>query len=203
MISNQTTNDQFASPMLPSRTSSFKNNEQNSTSTSSLPKPNIPPPSIPNPRPPSIGFNVSPSDTTNNNNNNNNNMNQENVLPYPVNVVWPLFPILTNLESNSTSNLNPSSSSFSSASSSMAGSISTNNSDATSPHSPDSNTGKSSNGVQKPPKPLVPRKPGNIIAQHINKFENGVTGQKLDDLVDQVVNLEDAQNKSSQEITFL
>lgn len=208
-------NELISSSSSPSRSSSFRVNESYQTSSSGsvshhnnnainqqLSKPSVPPPSIPSTNynksynytspAPHIGFTLSvlPDTTT-------------------TSQASPPYPIDSRLPESNVVNVTPVvHSSLSSTSSSTTASVSL----GTESSSP---TSQSNNQPVKPPKPVVPRKPaGNMIAQHINKFESGGSsssgGGKIEDLIDQLddqLNISTASstalNKSAHEITFL
>ncbi len=147
-----------------------------------LEKPNHPPPSLPN-RPPPIGFNIclNPADMP------------ATDLPYPV--------------TNNSSNFNNSASLLSSSSLSTNCSASTSCASSSSSsqemlNSPINNNSSATN--VKAPKPVVPRRPGSMIAAQINKFNRGEA-----DFSDQQAPIEETQPsttntlKVSSEITSL
>lgn len=134
---------------MPSRSSSFR--AQETQSTLAIEKPNQPPPQVPNrthfPTPPPIGFNIQIPviESTNSS------YSQNDSPPYPV---LSHFPMPTPKVESIKTNENGSASTTSSTSSISQDALNSPN-----------------NTLAKPPKPVIPRRPGNGIMAQLNKFE--------------------------------
>jgi hypothetical protein len=176
--------------------------------SSVLEKPTQPPPSRPSSvgHPPPIGFNVlyNPVDAS-----------SDSPLPYPVTNEIPFMPCESNNPSNET-NLNTNSTNELILSQQLKNSNKNNNhmttSLTTSILSNASNSSSSSQEMLNSPnntltkasqKPVVPRRPGNLVAAHISKFQQKANNDV--DLIDNCVtnNEPSVATKSPSEITSL